>query len=467
MKYFGTDGIRMQAEEFTPEVIEAVVRGLVRYAGDEVKVLIGGDTRESTEWILAELERALESYGLEYGNVGVLPTPAIDFCFLPMGFDLAIDVTASHNPYTDNGIKIFERGERTVVAPDNGEAGAVESVESVKWPRKLGEEGQRAVEQALAETHESVGGPEVATTLREDLHEDALGRYEEHLLEYAKAGDGSDFGRLKIAMDCANGAMSVIKDKIFRELGAEVEVINAEASYGTQINDNCGSTHLEKLAALVREKGLDFGVAFDGDGDRCLMVDETGAEVDGDQILAILADYLGAKSMAVTVMANQGLMNWLKERGLKSEITAVGDSEVLAAMEREGLELGGEQSGHIILPGEPTGDGMLTALMVAKAVVASGKKLSELAGVVAKLPQVMVNFEADEKQKAALKTSAEAKKLLLEYASPLEQKSGRLLVRPSGTENLIRVTIWGENAEEITQMTNELAYKLGEILAKN
>lgn len=441
MKYFGTDGIRQKADQFTPDFITAIIDGLAKYAGNEIKVLIAGDTRESTEWILSDLESALETFGIEYANAGVLPTPAICYCFYEMGFDFAIDVTASHNPYTDNGIKIFERG------ADGG--------------IKLSRPGCEAIEQALStkQAYELI-----SPTLREDLHDEALQLYREHLLNYVQP---TDFHKLNIALDCADGATSVINKTVFEELGAQVETIHDNPKYGTTINHNCGSTHLESLQDLVVKNHLDFGAAFDGDGDRCLMIDEKGEIVDGDQIIVILAEFLHLDAVATTVMANQGLLNWAKKQNIETEITAVGDSNVAAAMREKDIKIGGEQSGHIILPGQPTGDGILTALAVAKAVAESGKSLHSLASSMTKFPQVIVNMTATTEQKESLKTKEEAKNLLLEYSQKLSDISGRLLVRPSGTEPLIRITMWGEDENTIANLAEELKTKLGEILWKS
>ena len=439
MKYFGTDGIRQTADKFTPEFIMSIIKGLVDYTGNDIKVLISGDTRESTEWILSDLEIALETFGIEYGNAGILPTPAINYCFAEMGFDIAIDVTASHNPYTDNGIKIFERG------PNNTGI-------------KLSEEGRVAIESALASGQTYAP---VSPTIRENLHAEAVKIYQNHLIEYLGS---ANFSNIHLGMDCANGATSVINKTVFEQLGATAELINVNDSYNTEINKNCGSTHLEALQELVQNQNLDFGVAFDGDGDRVLMVDKNGEIVDGDQIIAILANYLQLNSIAVTVMANQGILNWAKDRGLKLEITPVGDSNVAAAMREKHIAIGGEQSGHIILPGEATGDGMLTALLVTKAIAATGKNLDELASIITKYPQVNLTLDATPEQKQALKERSSAKDLLLEYNQKLQPIAGRLLVRPSGTENLIRITMWGNNEEEITTLANELKTKLGEIL---
>lgn len=438
MKYFGTDGIRQEADKFTPEFLNSIVAGLADYAGTDKKVLLGGDTRESSEWIIADLEAALESLGFEYASVDVLPTPAINYCFYEMGFDFAIDVTASHNPYTDNGIKIFERGVNSGI--------------------KLTEPGCEAIEKALTE-HKTI--ELVAPTLRESLHDDALNLYKEHLLNYLGT---ANFENLHIGMDCANGATSVINKTIFEELGATVELINADTNYGQGINMDCGSTHLEKLSELVKTHNLDFGVAYDGDGDRCLLVDHEGNTVDGDECIAILANFLNLDAIAVTVMANQGILNWANENHIKTEITAVGDSNVAEAMRTNDIKIGGEQSGHIILPGEPTGDGILTSLMIAKAVTETNNSLATLAKIITKFPQVILNLPAAKGQKENLKTSEDAKKLLLEYDEKLKPVSGRLLVRPSGTENLIRITMWGNDEVEIEKLANNLKNKLGKIL---
>ena len=438
MKYFGTDGIRQTADKFTPDFLAAIVKGIVDYAGDNIKVLIGGDTRESTEWILSDLETTLETFGIEYGNVGVLPTPAINYCFTKMGFDIAIDVTASHNPYTDNGIKIFER--------DTNGTGT-----------KLSEKGREAIESALAS---GLTYAPVSPTIRENLHDEAIKIYQNHLIEYLGS---ANFEGLYIGMDCANGATSVINKTIFEELGAKVELINADDSYNTKINHDCGSTHLESLQNLVKTQNLDFGIAFDGDGDRCLMVDKTGEVVDGDQIIAILANFLKLDSIAVTVMANQGILNWAKERSLRLAVTPVGDSNVAEAMRKERISIGGEQSGHIILPGEATGDGMLAALLVTKTIAATGKSLDELAKIITKFPQINLTLDASPEQKQHLE-NPEIKSLITEYEEKLKPVSGRLLVRPSGTENLIRITVWGDSEKEITALANGLKTKLGEIL---
>ena len=439
MKYFGTDGIRGKADIFTTDFLYKIIRGLIEYAGNNIKIMLGGDTRESTEWILRDLETICDSFGIEYKSVGVLPTPAINYCFYQMGFDFAIDVTASHNPYTDNGIKIFERGDASGT--------------------KLSEAGCKTIEASIA----TDAVYELTSPIFEDnLHAEALELYQNHLLEYL--GKDLDFQSLNIAIDCANGATSAIGDSIFQKLGATTTLIHANTKYNTTINENCGSTHLDSLKQLVTEKHLNFGIAFDGDGDRCLLVDAEGNVVDGDEIIAIIADNLKLDQITITVMANQGIINWAKSNHIHAEITPVGDSNVAAAMRVHHISLGGEQSGHIILPGEPTGDGMLTSLLISKIIADTGKPLADLAHVITKSPQVIVNLPATPTQKDSLKSSDQIKALLLEYSQKLESENGRLLVRPSGTEPLIRITMWGNDESAITTLAEELKNKLGEIL---
>ena len=430
MTHFGTDGIRKKADEFTPEFLTKIIRGLADYAGKDKSVLISGDTRESTERILADLSSALNQYGFKVASVGVLPTPAINYCFYKMGFDFAIDVTASHNPYVDNGIKIFERGENYGI--------------------KLSDSSKKVIEASLNSPLDFA--PLIPFT-PEDLSEKARSLYIEHLKSYLGP---TDFTGLNLALDCANGATSVINKKVFEDLGATITLINADASFGQKINASCGSTHLDSLKTTVQNNHLDLGIAFDGDGDRVLMVDEDGSEIDGDQIIAILANHLDLKSLAVTVMSNQGLLNWATENNLQLEITDVGDSNVASAMREKGIQIGGEQSGHIILPNESTGDGMLTALMVIKTISETKKSLKDLSKVFIKLPQATVNLEANAEQKSKLATSNAVKDILAHFAEKVKSISGRLLVRPSGTENLIRITVWGNDESQVAKLAEEL-----------
>lgn len=435
-KYFGTDGIRRKADEFSTEFIQSVAKGLA--INDNIKVLIGGDTRESSEWILRDFECSFETLGIEYGNVGILPTPAINEVFYEMGFDYAIDITASHNPATDNGIKIFERGENSGI--------------------KLSLEMQEKIEKAI---DEGANYELVSTEIREDLHEDALGRYLDSLEQYLEV---VDFGGLRIGLDCANGATSVVGGSLFEKFGAEVILINDNDEYGDEINHNCGSTHPESLQELVVQEGLDFGAAFDGDGDRCILVDRDGKIVDGDQMMTILIEYLGLDSAVTTVMANQGLLEWAKVNNVEIVTTKVGDQYVSAEMREKDIKLGGEQSGHIILPGKAMGDGMLTALMIAKIISETGRDLTVLASEMQRFPQVLLNMPANEVEKALLSSDDKIKELISKYDKILAKMGGRMLVRPSGTENLVRVTMWGRDEKQITDLAEKLISELKKVM---
>lgn len=539
IKYFGTDGIRQKAEAFTPGFIQAITLGIVRYLGNAretedgmerpVKVLLGGDTRESTEWILRYFEEALETVGIDHGNVGVLPTPAINYAFYEMGYDLAIDVTASHNPASDNGIKIFERGDavgglESVMPGGVGfqgtgttPSGKDLSAHLKKYPYgiKLSQAGVNAVENALEnETGFDVGAVEFA----EYLHDDAKDRYLNHLKQYLENIGPSvlperkkpDFSALKIGLDCANGATSVTAKAIFEYFGAQVEAIHDDPTYGEKINQNCGSTHLESLTQLVKEKNLDFGAAFDGDGDRCLMVDKDGTVIDGDDMVACIAGYLGLPKVAVTIMANKGLLNWSKKTGIALVMTDVGDQNVSAKMREEGILLGGEQSGHIILPGESMGDGVLTALVMTKiynetrskklnedkllisyeemqkaksnqtskdqtkpktknspdlnAEQAAEVSLSSLCSSLKKLPQTIKNQPVSHSLKNAFRNHSKlAEEFISQQVNELEPLGWSLNIRASGTEELVRITIWGDNPEKITQKATEIASNLLEL----
>ena len=539
IKYFGTDGIRQKAEAFTPGFIQAITLGIVRYLGNAretedgmerpAKVLLGGDTRESTEWILRYFEEALETVGIDHGNVGVLPTPAINYAFYEMGYDLAIDVTSSHNPASDNGIKIFERcdaigGLESVMPGGVGfqgtgttPSGKDLSARLKKYPYgiKLSQAGVNAIENALEnETGFDVGVVEFA----EYLHDDARNRYLDHLKQCLENIGPSvlperkkpDFSALKIGLDCANGATSVTAKAIFEYFGAQVEVIHDDPTYGEKINQNCGSTHLESLTQLVKEKSLDFGAAFDGDGDRCLMVDKDGTVIDGDDMVACIASYLGLPKVAVTIMANKGLLNWSKNTGIALVMTDVGDQSVSAKMREEGILLGGEQSGHIILPGESMGDGVLTALVMTKiynetrnkrlnedkllisyeemqkaksnqtsknqtkpetknspdlnAKQAAEVSLSSLCSSLKKLPQTIKNQPVSHSLKNAFRNHSKlAEEFIAQQANKLEPLGWSLNIRASGTEELVRITIWGDNPEKITQKATKIASDLLEL----
>lgn len=461
-KFFGTDGIRQTAEKFTADFIQKIVAGLLDYAEenrglreDSIKVLVGGDTRESTEWMIRDFEKALEGAGAEHRNIGVFPTPGINHVFYEMGFDFAIDITASHNPYQDNGVKIFERGERL----------------GLKKGVKLSSEGVQKIEKRLSADDV---GKITAVNWEEDISVEAKKLYLKHLRDYvesirpvsAGAERRVDLSNLKIGMDFANGAISKIGAELFESLGAEIKKIHQDERFGQKINADCGSTSLGSLKRLVREEGLDFGVAFDGDGDRCLLVDESGEEVDGDQIIALVAEYLELKQLVTTVMVNQGLLTWAKEHGVGVEITNVGDQNVAARMREKQILLGGEQSGHVILPNETMGDGMLTALVVCKILSEAkreGKKVAEM--FLQKTPQTLAALEVNKEEKLKFEQMGmEVQGFLTKWTERLESENERLLIRASGTQNIIRISIWGEDLQKIKDETDQITEQLKLIL---
>ena len=438
-KFFGTDGIRGKAEMFTGDFLERIVAGLE--VGGK-RVLIGGDTRESTARILERLEQSLFNHGAkEVGNLGVFPTPGINYAMFALVYDFAIDVTASHNPYTDNGIKIFEYSD----------AGGV----------KLTSERCEKIEKELESDSPLMVEFSKEKTEFFDERQRGFENYTRHLQEYI--GE-TKFEDMKIILDCANGATGVVGGEVFRKLGAEVEVINGDTEFGRKINDGVGSTHIEGLVEAVKNSGVEFGAAFDGDGDRCILVDKNGEIVDGDEVIAIVADYFKLDKVVGTVMANQGLLNWGREKGVEVITADVGDQNVMNEMKERGAKVGGEQSGHVILPGEAMGDGMLTTLMVAKIMKETGRLLSELKKTMKKLPQVMKNIPAGRAEKEKFKTEETVESLIEEFSKRLESLNGRVLVRPSGTEELIRITVWGEDQGEIEKIAEELGEKLIEEL---
>ena len=439
-RYFGTDGIRGKAEMFTDEFLERIIRGL---EVENKRVLIGGDTRKSTKHILDNLKVSLANNGAkEIGDIEIFPTPGINYVMHSLVYDYAIDVTASHNPYTDNGIKIFEY-------TDDGGA-------------KLSEEGRARIEKILEDNSPlKLDDPHIETSIYDERTR-GLDYYRKHLKKYL--GESTDLSGLKILLDCANGATGIIGERVFVELRAETRAINNDVNFGERINDGVGSTHIESLQAFIKGGDFDFGAAFDGDGDRCMLVDEKGNVVDGDQILVILAKYLKLDKIVATIMANQGLLNWGKANNVEVVTSDVGDQNVAKEMKERDIRMGGEQSGHIILPGEAMGDGMLTALMIAKVMKETNKKLSELSAEMIKTPQVLLNINVTDEEKAAFNNSKAVKSLVTKFAEKLEDLHGRVLARPSGTEKIIRVTMWGDDQKKINALALELADSLKEIL---
>jgi phosphoglucosamine mutase len=442
VKLFGTDGIRGKAGSppLDTTTVAHVGAALVRAldGGGGARVLLGRDTRESGEWIESELMRGLMSEGATGVSVGVIPTPGVAFLTLAEGFDAGIVISASHNPYEDNGIKIFSgRG------------------------KKLDEEFESRIETLVAteareHSREARKHGGVSGRLTEDRE---LSRhYAAHLRKILPAAgplDGS-----KIVIDCANGATTTIAPPLFRELGFDVVAIGDRPD-GRNINLHCGSTHLEPLRRTVVEQAARLGVAFDGDGDRALFVDRRGKDVDGDAVLLIAAEQLKREgrlpgsAVVATVMSNIGLEIALRDSGIELVRAAVGDKYVMEEMLKRGLALGGEQSGHIIFADHLfTGDGIATALQVLRIMAATGRELDELAAGLVTYPQVLVNVRV--RERADYMTIPAIAESIRDVEQRLEGQ-GRLLVRYSGTEPLLRIMLEGKDDAEIRQWANEIA----------
>ena len=447
MKLFGTDGIRGKAGQapLIPETVARVGAALVKAFEDHARhrFVIGRDTRESGAWIENELARGLTSEGASVVSAGVVPTPAIAYLARTEGFDAGIVISASHNPYEDNGIKVF------------GGSGT-----------KLTEQLESSVERIVADSSWSVPPLGAGAPARPDEDQRLSSHYVQHLLEIMKSA-GPLTGS-KIVVDCANGATVPVAPGLFTQLGFDVHAIGASPD-GRNINLDCGSTHLDGLARAVVASKARLGIAFDGDGDRALFVDHRGKIVDGDAVLLMGAVYLQERgrlpgpAVVATVMSNIGLEIALRERGIEMIRTSVGDKYVMEEMVKRGFSLGGEQSGHVIFSEHLfTGDGMATALNVLRIMADSGKELSQLASALVTYPQVLVNVRVKEKADLeSVPAIADAMKRVEERLAG----NGRLLVRYSGTEPLLRIMLEGKDDGEITQWANDIAAVVRERLA--
>lgn len=440
-RLFGTDGVRGVANtELTCELSMQIGRAMAAVLTDDThkkpKVLIGMDTRASGLMIQSALAAGLCSVGADVMTLGVVPTPAVAFLVKKYGYDAAVMISASHNPCEYNGIKIFKSDGYKL--PDALE----EKIEAMILDE---------VERPSLKTGGSVG------TVRES--ENTVHYYIEHL---RKTVGTTRFDGMHIALDCANGSASVSAKQLFESLGAECDMLSDKPD-GVNINLNCGSTHLENISRYVKTHKLDAGFAFDGDADRLLAVDENGEEVDGDKIIAICSKYmkknnaLNSDTAVVTVMTNMGFYRFCDENSIKYEKTAVGDRYVLERMLEKGYSIGGEQSGHVIfLDHATTGDGQLTALQLLKVMCDTKKSLSELATCMKVYPQTMINIRVSAMGKAMYADDEEIKLAIKEAENELGG-SGRVLVRVSGTEPLVRVMLEGENKEQIEKLANEIA----------
>ncbi|MEU4997614.1 phosphoglucosamine mutase [Streptomyces sp. NPDC021622] len=442
-RLFGTDGVRGVANaDLTAElalglsVAAAHVLGEAgTFEGHRPVAVVGRDPRASGEFLEAAVVAGLASAGVDVQLVGVLPTPAVAHLTGALGADLGVMLSASHNAMPDNGIKFFARGGHKLA--DELE----DRIESVYEEHRTGAPWQR---------------PTGAGVGRVTTYDQGLDQYVAHLIGVLP----NRLEGLKIVLDEAHGAAARVSPEAFARAGAEIITIGAKPD-GLNINDGCGSTHLGLLKAAVVEHGADFGVAHDGDADRCLAVDHTGAEVDGDQILAVLAlamrehGKLRSNTVVATVMSNLGFKLAMEREGLSLVQTAVGDRYVLESMKEHGFALGGEQSGHvIILDHATTGDGTLTGLLLAARVAETGRSLAELAGVMERLPQVLINVPDVDKSRVT--TSAELTAAVVEAEAELGA-TGRVLLRSSGTEPLVRVMVEAADIEQARSVAGRLA----------
>ena len=451
-KYFGTDGIRRIANtELSPELVFKVAKAgayvLSKHSNGAPTILIGRDTRISGTLIESAMVSGFLSYGAKVKLLGVIPTPGVAYLTRKLNADASVVISASHNTFEFNGIKYFSN--KGMKIPDTLE----EEIEEVMESGKLDE---------LTAANEKIGVSEYALDLIDEYVYFFRKNFDDAIAEVLT----DDF---VVALDTANGATYKVAEKVFNALGIKYKIINNNPD-GININDACGSTHLEGLKKYVVENKMSMGVAFDGDGDRCLAVDENGNEIDGDMIMAIIArslqkqGKLAKDTIVATVMSNLGLNKYAENNKLNLVQTKVGDRYVLEEMLKEGYNLGGEQSGHVILLDyNPTGDGILTSLMLIKSILEEKKKASEMASIIKLYPQVLVNAKVNSDKKYDYKENEEIKtaieKLENEFAG-----NGRVLIRPSGTEPLVRVMIEGEEQEYITKKAKEVANLIEEKL---
>lgn len=437
-KLFGTDGMRGEAgvfplDKITIEIVgKSLAKQFTEKTGKSPRFVIGRDTRESGEWIENAFCTGAVSENAECESAGIITTPGVAFLTKYFDFDAGIVISASHNPFNDNGIKIF--------LPDG---------------KKLDGATERAIEKDIFDVSSiSLNQEATSNTSRSSEFHNAY-------LSYLKSGFSDlNLENLKIVVDCANGAASELAPPLFKEFGADVVAINC-APDGRNINKDCGSLHLEHLQKKVLEEKADFGAAFDGDADRALFVDEQGNLVDGDATLWIIANFLQShgklkkNAVVATVMSNIGLEIALKSKNIELLRTAVGDKYVLEELLKSDSAVGGEQSGHIIIPNKSlVGDGMMTALFLLEAMFEKKKTLSEMTAGFSRFPQILVNVKVAEKK--PFEEVAEIAEASKQIENELDGK-GRLLLRYSGTENLARVMIEGKNQPEIEAQANRLA----------
>lgn len=432
-RLFGTDGARgIAGSELTADLAMKIGASAAYVLGEnkKIKVIVGMDTRYSGDMLACAVNAGLLSMGADVIFVGVVPTPAVSFLVTHLKADMGVMISASHNPAKYNGIKLFN---------NKG--------------YKLADEIEEKIEYYILD--EKL--PECTNIGRYERDKNLKNKYINFLCTLA-----NDYNGLKVVVDCANGSASATAPTLFEKLNVNAEIIFDNPD-GVNINDNCGSTHLDALISKVKETGADLGIAYDGDADRCLLVTNDGDVIDGDYVLAICGKYLKEKgrlnnnAIVGTVMSNLGLRKFCESENINFVATKVGDRYVLEEMLDKDYVIGGEQSGHVIFKEYAnTGDGELTSLMVLNILSERKCKLSELASIMDKYPQVLVNVNVTKEGKTSFGEDAEINVLIKKYEEELNG-DGRILIRASGTENLIRVMIEGKNTEEISRMANDIA----------
>ncbi|MGY5207007.1 phosphoglucosamine mutase [Nocardia gipuzkoensis] len=456
-RLFGTDGVRGLANEsLSPEFalrVSGAAAQILSRGKKRALAVVGRDPRASGEMLEAAVTAGLTAAGVDVLSVGVLPTPAVAYLTGLYDACLGVMISASHNPMPDNGIKIFAAGGHKL---DDAIEDRIEALVAAETPFRPTGAGIGRVRNAAGARDNGLAIPDQYSLA--GTHE----RYVEHLVE----ATGRDLSGLTVVVDCAHGAASEVGPAAYREAGATVIAINAEPD-GLNINDGCGSTHLDQVRAAVVEHGADLGLAHDGDADRCLAVDAYGNVVDGDAILAILAlamheaGELTADTLVATVMSNLGLHIAMRSAGITLRTTAVGDRYVLEELRRGGFTLGGEQSGHVVFPRYgTTGDGILTGLRLMARMAQTGRTLADLASVLQPVPQILVNVPVSDK--AVVARAPEIRDAVLEAERALGD-SGRVLLRPSGTEQLVRVMVEAADPAQARQLADDLAKRVAAV----
>ncbi len=443
-RLFGTDGVRgLVGEELSCELAVKLGRAtayvLAKHEGTAPNILIGKDTRVSGFALESAFVAGACSMGANCHLTGVIPTPAISILVLKYKFQAGVMVSASHNPCEFNGIKIFN-----------------------KYGFKISDEMEQEIEEYVFNSNNiSVSYMGMCFFCK-----DAVSDYVNYV---ASTVEGFNFGGIKVAVDCANGSASATAKAIFNKINVNADILNANPN-GVNINKNCGSTNTENFSKYVKEKGYDVGVAFDGDADRCLAIDENGNLIDGDQLIAIFArcmkddGVLSNNTVVVTVMSNLGFFHFAKENNINLEVTQVGDRYVLKNMIEKGYKIGGEQSGHIIFKDySNTGDGQLTAVQLIKYIKNSGKSFAKLASIMKKFPQVMVSVRANSEQKRKYFNSQDIENYIQKKEQILGNES-RILVRCSGTEPIIRIMIEGPDKDLIEKTSKEVANRISKLV---